>query len=115
MIIEYASIIEFLTLAYLARFSLLVILIMALPTLANVAYYLQYRVREVVIDTRPVLLNGLGIVVSPILGAGVLLTNALAAALPDLALVAILLGVLVANTLVIIIVLLYEEASGYMP
>ena len=113
--IEYASVIEYLGLAYLARLNLLVIFIATLPALAHTIYYLQYMARGVIIEPRPVLLNGLGIILSPTLGAGVLLANTLATTTLDLALVTGLLGILIANVLVVIIVLLYEEASGYIP
>ena len=115
LVLGFVSTVESVGITILAGLDPVVMAYVLIPVVINMAYYVQYRVRDVIIEPRPVLINGLGIALSPILGAGVLLANALATTPLDLALVAILLGVLITNTLVIIIVLLYEESSGYMP
>ena len=115
LVLGLVSAVESVGITALAGLDPVVMSYVLMPVVVNMAYYVQYTVRCIIIDTRPVLLNGLGIVVSPILGAGVLLANALATTPLDLALVTGLLGILITNALVIIIILLYEESSGYMP
>ena len=115
LVLGFVSAVESVVITILAGLDPVVMSYVLIPVVVNMAYYVQYYVRDIIIEPRPVLLNGLGITLSPILGSIVLLANSLAATTLDLALIFGLLGILITNVLVIIIILLYEESSGYMP